>query len=276
MPVIVEDVLKQSGMTPEDIKALDQKILAGLTTVVTSANEALDRAELAKRGQEQMYQNDIVPALNKWGNEKAQLESQVAFYKRQNEMAKEGGFIPSDAPTFAASADGGTRDANGRFVPGKNDVPGSPSFEEFEQRAGGAIGVLTDLQWKYQTLFGSAMPDAPTTLIREAESQKLPLMDYAARKYSFAAKEQEIAAARQKEHDDKIRKEASDAKDREYAEKYGNNPHTRVAEPSKFSQVSKAVASGERKDPLKMSREERRANTAQAIHKEISELAASA
>lgn len=271
MPITVADVLRQSGMSEDEVKALDAKALKAFETVVSTAEQERDKAELAKRAQQQMYDTEIAPALDGWANEKARLEAEAAFYRTQAEAAKSGGFIPSDAPTYKPEQ---PRAGDGKFVPGANAVPGSPNFEQFENKVGAAIGTLADLQWQYQSLFGTHMPDSPTKLMQEANAQRLPLVDYAARKYNFEAKRTEVKAAEQKKHDDAIRAEVGAQKDREWAEKSSSNPNFRTPEASRFSRLESAVKEGQRKDPLSMSREERHMATRQEIRKDVNENAA--
>src|SRR2546430_9079168 len=94
----VEEILRESGLTDEQIKALDAKVLTGVTTVLSTANQAQEQAELARRAQAQQYDSEIAPALDNWANDKARIEAQLAFYKMQAEQAKAGGFLPADAP----------------------------------------------------------------------------------------------------------------------------------------------------------------------------------
>jgi hypothetical protein len=148
-------------------------------------------------------------------------------------------------------------------------VPGSPDFKAFSSQVGQAIGNLADLQWKYRTLYGSEMPESPTKLAEEATAQRMSILDYAAKKYNFAAKEQELNTKKQQERDDKIRADAVAERDKHWAEKGGNNPMVRQAESSKFTEVNKAVAAGQRPDPLSMNKEQRHAATSAAIQKEL-------
>ena len=162
-------------------------------------------------------------------------------------------------------------------------------IDDVRRDAATAIGTLSNIQWKYQTLFGKPLPISPTQLISEAQQQKLDPEDYAARKFNFAGREQEIAQQAAKDHDaqitaaatleEKNRQEAEIAKIRaEYdlklknkAEGNGNNPDVHAAPgSSKFTEVRKAVAEGAMPDPLKMTDAERRAATRRVIHEEIS------
>jgi hypothetical protein len=259
-------------MSEEQIKNLDAAVVSAFEPVVTNANQTLEQAELARRANQQLYETQIAPALDGWGSEKANLEAQNAYYKTLAEKAKESGFIPADTPFQPPAA--AARGANGQYVAGGNPVPGSPGADmgKLEENLGNAFGTISDLQWKYQSLFGAHMPDSPTALMREAQSQRLPLMDYAARKYNFQQKQQELETKKQKEHDDAIRAEVAKEKDREFAERSSGNPNlVTPAGNSRFAEVRKAVTEGQRKDPLTLSREERRSSTRSAIHQEIAE-----
>ena len=131
----VQEILKQSGFTDEQIAAIDAKAVEAFSGVLTTAEqerqaaqqaaakaeqerkaaadavtkaeqerktaaEAKESAEVAERSYRQFYDESIAPALNTWGTEKANLEAQIAFYKTQNESARTGGFIPQDAPGY--------------------------------------------------------------------------------------------------------------------------------------------------------------------------------
>jgi hypothetical protein len=261
----VQDILKESGLTDEQIAQIDAKATEGFTKILSTASQEREQAELAKRAVEQKYDTEIAPALDNWANEKTQKDAEIAFYKTQFEGAKAAGFISADAPGKPV-----VRDSGGKFVAGANEVPGSPAIvAKLTKDVGGAVGSILDLNWKYQSLFGKPMPDSPTTLIREAEAQRMDPIAYAAKKYDFAAKEAAMKAEEQKKHDDAITAAAIAENDKKWAEKVGNNPNIRQAEVSRFSVLDKAVKDGERPDPLKMTREERHSATRQAINKEM-------
>jgi hypothetical protein len=64
---------------------------------------------------------------------------------------------------------------------------------------------------------------------------------------------------------------AVSAKEKEWAEKTGNNPNLRQAEVSRFASVQAAVKKGERPDTMTMTPEQRREVTRQQIHKELAQ-----
>jgi hypothetical protein len=264
----VNEVLKSSGLTDEQIAALDAKVVAGVTQILSTADQTLADAQREKRAVAETFEKEINPALNKWANDSASLTAERDYYKTLAEKAKEGGFTPNVEPFKPPVAE---RGADGKFVAGApGATPGSPTFvADLRKEAGAAIGSMLDLNWKYQSLYGQPMPDSPTSLIAEAQAQRMNPIEYAAKKYDFAGKEKAKKDAEQKAHDDAIRKEASDAKDKEWAEKTGNNPMMRQAETSRFSEVAKATKEGKRPDTMTMTPDQRRDFTRQQIHKEI-------
>jgi len=163
------------------------------------------------------------------------------------------------------------RNAAGEFVAGRNIVPGSPQYMTREE----GFRALSNTQWvvtEHMRLHnGAPPPDDLETLSNEAVSQRMPLRDYAAKKYGFAEKREAIKAAEQKKHDDAIRTEVEAKVNKDWAEKVGNNPNIRVAQTSQFATVIKAVKDGTRPDPVKMTQAERHASTQRAIQKDITE-----
>jgi hypothetical protein len=273
MPQTVAEILKASGLTDEQIAALDAKVTGAFTQVLSTASQTLEQAENAKRLQAQQYDQDIAPALDKWANDKAAMETKVAAYEAALKAAREGGFqIPEIlAPAATVVPGSPTKDPRtGQFVASGTPVA-ADHFKKLQDDIGGAFAFVADTTWKYRSLFGNEMPDSPTVIIRESQAQRMSPADWAAKKYDFAGKEKEKRDAEQKAHDDAIRKEAKDAADREWSEKVGSNPNIRQAEVSRFTEVKNAVKEGTRPDPLKQTREQRHQSTRQAIQKELAE-----
>lgn len=273
MPITIADTLRASGMTDEQINGLDATVRSALDKVVTDANQTLDQAQLAQRANQELYEKQIAPALDGWGSEKANLEAQTAYYKTLAEQAKNAGFIAGDAP-FTPPAAGAQRNTNGQFVAGANAVPGSPDVVgQLRSEIGGAFSDGMWAMQQYQQMnAGEYLPDDVMALAKEAATQRMPFRDYVAKKYDFAGKKTAMEADKQKKHDDAIRAEVTAQKDREFAERSAGNPNlVSPAGSSRFAEVRKAVTEGQRKDPLTLSREERRSSTRSAIHQEIAE-----
>jgi hypothetical protein len=265
----VEEVLKQSGFTDEQIRELEPR-------AITAFGGVLSQAERERQANVDFYENSIVPSLTGWEEEKtrldgerARLAAEAAFYRTQAEQARQSGFIPADAPGYVP------RDGQGRYVAGApGGTPGSPQFFDVKQvyeRAGDAIGTLTDIQWEHQRLFGQPLPISPSELVRKADAVKLDPRTYAARTFNWDAKQQEIAAKQQADHDDKIRREAEQARDKVWAEKVGSNPDVRMGQDSRFGSSVRAQKQGLIPDPLSLTESQRQAATRAQIRAELSE-----
>ena len=249
MPVpTVQEILKQSGFSDDDIAKFDAKAINGFTGVLNAADaaqkaateaeakaaelraaadaaekaarERADKAELVERSNRDFYETKIVTSLNGWDDERKRIEgerlkaiSEAAFYKTQLEGAKGAGFIAADAPAFAYTVPSIT-------PPG--DQPRDPSGRYVAGAPGGTPGsptlmddvrsALTDTTWamqQYQQLHGGFLPDDPMALAREAEAMKLPYRAYVERKYDFPGKRAEIARKAQEEHDSAVRAETA-------------------------------------------------------------------
>jgi hypothetical protein len=114
-------------------------------------------------------------------------------------------------------------------------------------------------------------------------------MEYAARTFRFAEKEEEQRQAVAKAHDDEIRLAASTEKESEWkqkfdareaefaakektrAEQHANNPDVRVAISSKMPELQRQVVAKDIPDPLMMNESQRRVQTAKMIRDTIAE-----
>jgi len=282
----VQDVLRESGFTDEQIAQLDGRAITAFSGVLTQAEQTRAQAELERQANIDFYENRIVPSLTTWDeekqrieNEKARVAAEAAFYRTQAEQARSAGFIPTDAPTFQASPQ--QRDTGGRYVAGApGSTPGSPTFFDVNKvydRAGDAISTIADIDWRYRQLFdGKPLPVSPSELIKAADARRLDPKIYADQVYGFTKREAELAEQRQKEHDDKIRKEAATDRDKYWAERVGSNPDVRRPMQSpQMVDIARATKAGTRQDPLMMSDTERRRATAVAIRTELAEAEAS-
>jgi hypothetical protein len=277
----VEEVLRESGFTSDQVAALDQRAVGAFTTILSTAEQARQAAETAQRANVDWYEGKIVPALVGWeeekqrlDNERAQVAAQAAFYRTQAEEAKKSGFIAADAPGFVPQQ----RDAGGKYVSGvPGSTPGSPTYfdvNQIYQRAGDAVSILTDIQWEHQKLFGQPLPISPGELVKRADAVKLDPRAYAAREFGWDARRQEVQKRQVEDHDSEVRREAVAENDKKWAERVGSNPDLRrpMASPQ-MTEVAKAVKSGTAglADPLLLNEAQRRTQTSQMIRQEIAE-----
>lgn len=260
----VDEVLRQSGFSDDEISRLDHRAITGFGNILTESLNAQERAETERLANAQFYEDKIVPALAGWELEKQQLEGEKARMQAEAKFYREGARA---AGISIADPD------SGQYIAGTGT--GSPAFSgnmnELVSRAGEALGTLADLQWKYESLFGSKLPISPSVLIQEADRAHLDPVTYAAKKFNFAQREREIAEAKQKMHDDEIRRQATAEADRKWSEKVGNNPDVRKGEASRFADLQRAVRQDARPDPLKLDATQRRQMTRNQIRSEISD-----
>lgn len=260
MPTIAE-VLKAAGLQDDQIKAIDAKAITAFEGMMTQAEQRMSDAELKERAAEQLYETQIAPALNDWGKREANMAAELAYYKTQAEKAKDGGFM-AEAPPFKSTAALVVQPGN----------TGSPDLAAIEAKIGGAFGSMADLNWRYRTLYGREMPDAPTALAAEAASQRMSMVDYAKKKYGFDDREKAIAAEAKQKEVDQIRKDTIAERDKYWSERQGGpggNPMVRQPAISRFAEIKKAQAAGDRPDPLKMSQQQRREATRAQVHQDI-------
>ncbi len=269
----VEEILKQSGFTEEQIKGLEPR-------AITAFSSVLSQAEAERAANARFYDESIVPSLTAWDEEKsrydannARKDAELAFYRTQAEAQ---GIVLSDPPGHQG------RDGQGRYVAGGGGTPGSPTYvagngnggvsmNDIDQRLGTGISNASWAMMEYQRLNpGQFLPDSFDRLAQEATVARLPFRDFVERKYQFAEKRAEAEKKRQEAHDDKIRKDAEAARDRVWAEKVGSNPDIKAGQPSRWSDISRARAANLIPDPLSMNEEQRRQSTRQMIREDIS------
>ena len=263
----VHEILKETGLTDEQIAGLDAKAVTGFSQVLSTAEQAAERAALERRSNAQFYDESIAPALNSWAQEKANMDAQLAYYKTQMESAQASGLEFAPPPQ--------ARNAGGQYVAAaQGGTPGSPTLvmDQIDQRLGNGLSNIGWAMQEYQKLSGGQfLPDSFDKLAQEATEQRLPFRDYVSKKYDFAGKQAELQRKTQEEHDNKIRAEVQTATDRKWAEKIGSNPDVHVAQPSRFADVARAVKANERPDPLNLNEQQRRQATSQAIRQEVVE-----
>jgi hypothetical protein len=241
MPKTVAEILKESGLSDDQIAALDAKALTAFNGVLTTAEQeraaaaesakqaeaervaakaAQEAAELAQRANKDFYDGTIVPSLNGWEEKEKQYAQDIsnakalaAFYEAQNKAAKENGFIAADAPAFTPAAPVvPARDGGGKFVAGGGGTPGSPTFkmEDVDNRLGNGLDNGFWAVQEYQRLSGGQfLPDSISKLAEEATANKLPFKDYVARKYDFGGKQSALQAKADADMRAKIATEAT-------------------------------------------------------------------
>ena len=291
----IEQTAAQKEKAAQDLAVKAEADRKAQEAAVLAAKTALDAAELQKRSVDEFWNNTYNPGVAAWEAERAKLakaasdaEAKAAYYEKQRESYLATLNIkPDDAPVFTPPA---------ATIPAvdPNKTPGTPTFtiNEVRDQLGNSLGTVANIQWEYRNLYGREMPISPTELLRQAEANKYKdPATYANSIFKFSEKREEIRQAEAKAHDDAIAaaavaaKEEShklelkkitdefSAKERLRAEQYtGSNGDVKLPPGSaKFSDLRRAQQAGERKDPTKMTPQERRQTTLDNIHKALEE-----
>lgn len=208
-----------------------------------------------------------MPGLLGYDEERSALEAAKTRAEKERDFymgaARTAGILPTDDQA---------RDGHGRFVAGTGQTAGSPGFlseADFMKRVDSGLGSLADVSWRYERLYGDKLPIAPSELIKAADQAGLAPADYAARKFGFAQKEQELQAKRQAEHDEQIRAAAIQETDKKWAERTGSNPEVSSARTARMGDIARAAKAGEIPNPLRMTDGERKAATRRQIAQDI-------
>lgn len=227
------EILKEKGHTDEQIKAIEtavgtssalfDEIIASADQAATAAQARLQEATEKEKKINEFWDQTATPKINAAYSDVAKAQAEAAFYRTQAEEAKKLGFIKADAPGFVdpKANPNPNPNPNPGFVPNANPVPGSPQFMTVEQGMDALAGV-SYLLTEHQRLFGEPFPGNLRELTAEASKRGKNAKDIWEEKYNVPKKREELAAAAQKAHDDKIRAEEAEKVRREMADKYGN------------------------------------------------------
>lgn len=288
----IEQTAAQKEKAAQDLAIKAEADRKAQEAAVVAAKAAQEAAELQNRSVKDFWDNTYNPGIaaaeaekTRLAKEAADAKAEAAFYKAQRESYLGTLNIkPEDAPVFTPPV----------ATPPVAKTPGTPTFtiDEVRNELGTSLGTVANIQWEYRNLYGGKeMPISPTELLRQAEANKFKdPATYANQIFKFAEKREEMRQAAAKAHDDEVaaaavaerdkkHKEETDkltaefnAKERLRAEQAGSNPDTKLPPgSSKFSDLRRAQQAGERKDPTKMTPQERRQTTLDNIHKALEE-----
>lgn len=256
MPTVAE-ILRNAGLSDYEINSLDDR-------TTQAFGQVLSEAELQKQSVDSFWANTYAPGIQQWETEKQALaqrlaaaEGRAAAAERERQVLAESGVITDSSSQ--------SRNSAGQYV-----TPGTPSFSNVDandlvSRVATGIGTVLDVSHRYQQIYGKPLPVNPSVLISEADSLGISPAELAERKFQLTKKEQE-------QQIQKIRDEERAKVAKEYGEKFGPNPDIAVPRGSSgFSDIQRAVKTGERKDPLKLDAAGRRQQALQAIHRAVEE-----
>ena len=264
------ELLKAKGWTDEQITAALSNPQMVETLEAAFSELATERDTFKKRDEawQAKLETEYNPAIGKAEKDAAEARRRAADLEEQVKIAREYGYLSSseaDEKLKAAAAAAASRNDPNAYDPKRH-----PTFDDvnrFAEAEGQAIALANYLVLEYQYLTGKNLFEYETTingttrrgmtaLREEAKAARKNLDLYVSEKFDFNGLRLKQREARQKEHDDKIRLEATETVRREYAEKFGN-PALAMPTPSRQPFMPSKPASG--KQPWEVPAAERRA-----------------
>jgi hypothetical protein len=262
----LEWLKQESGLTDEELKAYesmlgDAKFKAMLKKVI-DANAALSEAKTkAETELEQFtarYNSEFVPALRDAAQQAIDADAKRAAAEAKLAKARELGIIIDDSPQPQKQVDQPAR------------APGSPDpnlitrddFTRFSNAQANTVIALQDLNAEHFSLFNTPL-GGTQDLVAEVNRQHLlgnknfTLKNAWEQKYNVAARREEIAAEKQRKHDEEIRAAAI----REERERMSSNPYVRRGQTSKYDRYRSSDATGNQVKPWQAPRSARERNT---------------
>jgi len=236
----IQDFLAQQGLTSEEIAAVVGN--PAQAKAMTSAMQHYEEGVAAKTAADA----EKAETVKFWEEKTTQLQGSVAKLTAAEKRAAQAEAAAAQRTAYLKSLKEQGYDVPDEMITGSATVPkvepDKPfTREEASQMLRGTapdLVTLVGLQAEYQDLIG-----APYINIDQdyAEAQKTgkSLRDYTRAKYNFDAKRTEKAAKADQTRIDGIVAEQMKVKEAELAAKYGSNPETRVAMPSKFDKLVK-------------------------------------
>jgi len=248
-----EDILKERGFTEADLSDPTMKtVIERLRPGIEAEISALESTATGYKAQVDTWQRHLDEVVNPRvlaaESEVRQVRMRAAALEEENKLAREWGLVPDEDPAqkaareAAARAGAGSGGAPMEFDAKKHNVPTMTDIARFADAEGDAMVQLADLQAEYSHLHGgrsiydytdSKGNRGLTALRQEAKVAQKPLNEFVAQKFNFDAKRQELSAARQAEHDAKVRQDAIS----EFIKTNGGggNPHLANGVPSRAS-----------------------------------------
>lgn len=138
-------------------------------------------------------------------------------------------------------------------IPEAPTVPKPNEFnpDTFRQDVNNSLILGFDMNNRYQRLYGTAMPDDLSVLIREAQQVRKPLTQYVAEKYDFAGKETALKTEAQTKRDAEVAAAAVKKYQEEHPVTQGN-PELQRGVASRYPTMPKREA-GDNKNFANMS-----------------------
>lgn len=239
----LEGLLKSKGWTDADLESVkplleNPRFRSSMEEQFGAVEAERDSFKARDAEWQRRLDEDYNPRMTAAEKEAQAARLSLAEANEKLKIARDYGYLPGDAEAKAEAAAAAARvQAADGYDPKKH-----PSWEDvnkFADAEGEAMAIVNDLSAEYSQLTGKTLFEYEgqngsrglRALRAESKSARKPLDVYVAEKFDFAGKRAAMTAARQKEHDDAIRKEAAEQTRSELAQQYGN-PMLRTALPS--------------------------------------------
>jgi hypothetical protein len=261
---IADDVA--AGLPPDVVKALTGYVADAETKLSSAAQEALKAEEF--RRQAELDKVEIVDYVDRYGTsltKMAGVEAKNKALMAYLESLKSQGVVTVPDELIAGETPGRRAAVPGSPAEGGNAV----DEKKILGRVGSVMSQWFDANNEHIRLYGVPIPDQSEALALEADRARKPLGQYAAEKYKFSDKRQEVAAAETKKREDVIRKEEREKIEREHAESNGSNPNLRSGEGSRQPYIPKIKSDDFHKADGNVPQRDRLARMKEKIHADV-------
>ncbi len=257
----LEEILKTSGWTDQELSDVAPMLQNGrFRESLEKQYGALvtERDTYAQRDTEWQNLRDTVyqPQISRAEQEAARVRLELAKKDEMINIAKDYGYLTEDQTKeaerkAASAASAAASNYDPKLHPTWGDV------EKFADAEGEAIMLAQDLAaeyavlnagksiFEYETNIGGRQLRGMRALRAEAKAAgSRDFETFVQKKFDFQGKRQQLAAARQKEHDDAIAKAAEERVNAEWATRVGSNPNLLVARPSQAPFIPPRASDG--------------------------------
>lgn len=247
------EYLLQQGAGEEEIKILDNKFGRKAFEDMQEANRQrvlADEARVKNETDTAKWYEDIAKAVEVKDRTAIEMTrrataAEAAILTAKNtgliDLTKELGYVPqADAGNNNNGAPPRTAAADPRYVT-------QDTVDKFAFVQGDAMAMGFDIAREHDKLFPGKQFNF-SELLGEARNRRVSVRQVWEEKYQVAQARTDAARVTQEAHDKKIRDEAVEANNREWATRMGN-PEMRPAQESKSPFVPRPSANGENKQP---------------------------
>jgi hypothetical protein len=243
----LEEILKSQGWTDADLNAVkplleNERFRESMETKYAAISTEVETLKDRDSQWQMRLDQEWQPRLTAEERKSQDLMQKLAQAQAQLKIAREYNYLPEEAEAkVAAAAAAVEKDAKTAEYVTKADL--QQSYGQFSDLEGRAITMAHDIAAEYSYLTGGKslfeyeavvngqQMRGMQALREECKGTRKPLDQFVAEKFDFPGKRSAMAAAKQKEHDDKIAAEAVERTRAEMAAQYGN-PMMRTALPS--------------------------------------------